>query len=97
MFLWSFYSTLEDAKKLTCVMYDIPLPGLQSMAASAVFSSGSPTSSPSSSAREWHDASTHCTSNDTSFTGVSRCFEEEEGGVEEEGGEEEGGVEKGAL
>ena len=49
------------------------------MAASAAFSSGSPTSSPSSSAREWHDASTHCTSNDTSFTGVSRCFEEGEG------------------
>ena len=59
------------------------------MAASAAFSSGSPTTSPSSSAREWHDASTHCTSNDTSFTGVSRCFEEGEGGEEEEGGGEE--------
>ena len=41
----------------------------------------------------------------TSFTGVSRCFEEgggeeggvEEGGGEEEGGEEEGGEEEGAL
>ena len=64
------------------------------MAASAAFSSGSPTSSPSSSAREWHDASTHCTSNDTSFTGVSRCFEEE-GGGEDGGGEEEGGGEGG--
>ena len=60
------------------------------MAASAAFSSGSPTSSPSSSAREWHDASTHCTSNDTSFTSVSRCFEEEGGEEEEEGGEEGG-------
>ena len=59
------------------------------MAASAAFSSGSPTSSPSSSAREWHDASTHCTSNDTSFTSVSRCFEEEGGEEEEGGGEEE--------
>ena len=71
------------------------------MVASAAFSSGSPTSSPSSSAREWHDASTHCTANDTSFTGVSRCFEEEEGGEEEEeeeggeGGGEEGGEEEG--
>ena len=62
------------------------------MAASAAFSSGSPTSSPSSSAREWHNASTHCTSNDTSFTGVSRCFEEEGGEEEEEeGGEGRGG------
>ena len=78
-----------------CVMNDILLPRLQSMAASAAFSSGSPTSSPSSSTREWHDASTHCTSNDTSFTGVSRYFEEEEEGEEEEGGEEEGEEEEG--
>lgn len=40
------------------------------MAFNAAFSRGSPTSSPSSSVREWQEARTHCVSKGDSFTGV---------------------------
>ena len=44
------------------------------MALRAAFSRGSPTSSPSSRARDWQEASTYCVLGGASFTGMMPSF-----------------------
>ena len=65
--VYTFYQNCEFC-------HNSPFERFQSTALSATFSSGSPTSSPSSSTREWHVASTHCVSNGDSRAGTSSCF-----------------------
>lgn len=51
-----------------------PLERFQSTALRATFSSGSPTSSPSSRTKEWHVARTHWVSNGDSRAGIRPCL-----------------------
>lgn len=51
-----------------------PFDRFQSTALRATFSNGSPTISPSSRAKEWHVARTHCVSNGDSRAGIRPRF-----------------------